>query len=345
MLRNLLRRILLLILLSPFFVQAEFKVGVITGFTGDWGAYGVANRKGIELADVGPDITFVYEDDQFQPAKTVAAFHKLVDFDKVSAVIIGDMVTAQAVAPIAKQKKIPILVWGNSDNAFRDNPFVLLLWTSAEVDFSALRQLVTRHEYKKIKAYTSAHTYSEAWGTAIESISSDNARERFSTEPSSFQVDILKLKKSSYDAVGICLSSGGNGLFIRQLRQLKISIPIFACNFIESSADILAAGSAMNGVSFAAPKLSEKFRGLYQSRVLKSDHIFSAAVFYDAAKIMAAALMNSQQEPLMARILSATIIDPAQSNLRIITTPHDSFLGFEFAEYKFIDGVIVEQLH
>jgi ABC-type branched-subunit amino acid transport system substrate-binding protein len=337
--------LLLQIFFSPLILNAEFKVGVITGFTGDWGAYGVANRRGIELAEVGQGISFVYEDDQFQPAKTVAAFHKLVDVDNVAAVIIGDTVTAQAVAPIAKHRKIPLLVWASADNAFKDNHFVLRLWTAAERDFSSLRRAVNSHGFKRVKAFTSAHTYSEAWGEAIESFSPDNTRERFTTEPTSFQVEILKLKKSSIDAVAVCLSSGGNGLFIRQMRQLKISFPIFACNFVESSADIAAAGSSINGVFFTAPKLSDKFTALYRSQFSISDHIFSAAVFYDAAKIIEAALKNNPQESLIERILETKISDTALSDLKIVASEDDYHLDFNFAEFLFVDGVIKEQVN
>jgi ABC-type branched-subunit amino acid transport system substrate-binding protein len=264
---------------------AQQKVGVLAGFTGDWGSYGVAYRHGIELADVGPKATFVYEDDGFLPAKSVSAFRKLLEVDKISSALVGDTVTAQAVAPIALRQKIPLLVWA-SGAKFANNPFVLRLWTADEKDLSFIGDEIKRRGYKRLALFTSTHTYSAAWARALMKQYPGSIWEDFSTNPDGFQSSIMKAKAGGFDAIGVCLGGGLNGRFAKQLRNLGLDTPLFGCNFIEASADIEAADGAFDGVWFTAPKLSPEFMTAYKTRFGFTDHVISAAVFHDAALLV-----------------------------------------------------------
>ena len=267
-------------------VIAQPNVGVIAGYTGVSGAYGQAYRRGIELADVGAKATFVYEDDEFLPAKTVSAFRKLVVVDKVSVVLVGDSVTAQAIAPIAMKQKVQMLAWASTDGAFVHNPYGLRLWSSSKKEFSFIGEQLRKLGYKRLALFTSTHPYTTAWAQALKGQFPASVWEDFSTNPDSFQSSIIKAKAGGFDAIGLCLGSGLNGRFAKQHRALRLDIPIFGCNFLESSADIQAAEGALDGVWFTAPKISGEFMNTYISRFGLSDHIVSAAVFHDAALLL-----------------------------------------------------------
>ena len=265
---------------------AQPKVGVLAGYTGDWGSYGQAYRRGIELADVGSKATFVYEDDGFLPAKTVSAFRKLLAVDKISAVLVGDSVTAQAISPIAMKQKIQLLAWASSDKGLGNNPYALRLWASNLKEFSFIGAQVKRHGFKKIALFTSTHTYTSAWAQALKEQFPESVWEDFSTTPDSFQSSIVKAKAGGFDAIGVCLGAGLNGRFAKQRRSLRVDIPLFGCNFLESSADIQAADGTLDGVWFTGPKLSQEFSKAYTTRFGSSDNVVSAAVFHDAALLV-----------------------------------------------------------
>ncbi|MEY4667901.1 MAG: hypothetical protein RL518_600 [Pseudomonadota bacterium] len=284
--RALLSTGILVLLCSP--AAAQQKIGVLAGYTGEWGGYGVAFRHGIEMADVGSKATFIYEDDGFLPAKSVSAFRKLLQVDKISAVLVGDTVTAQAIAPIAFKQKVTVLAWA-SGAKFTNNPHALRLWTSTDKDFSFTVHEIRRRGYKRLALFTSTHTYTTAWASALTEQFPDSAWEDFSSNPEGFQSSILKAKAGGYDAIGVCLAAGLNGRFAQQLRSLGIDIPLFGCNFIESSADIEAAHGAFDGVWFTAPKVSREFTTLYTERFGASDHLISAALFHDAALLVTGA--------------------------------------------------------
>lgn len=320
--RALLSTCIFVLLCSP--AAAQQKVGVLASYSGDWGAYGMAYRRGIELADVGSKATFIYEDDGFLPAKSVSAFRKLVEVDKISAVLVGDTVTAQAIAPIALKQRIPLLAWA-SGAKFADNPYALRLWTSNAKDFSFMAGEIKRRGYKKLALFTSTHTYTTEWARALTEQFPESAWEDFSTNPDSFQSLILKVKAGGFDAIGVCLAVGLNGRFAQQLRALRVDIPLFGCNFIEASADIEAANGAFDGVWFTAPKLSTEFLRSYTARFGKSDHLVSAAVFHDAALF----------------VTHATDRSFAIEGLREVNDDGDRHLDFDYQVLRFRGSQIV----
>ncbi|MEN9846789.1 MAG: hypothetical protein RIS36_1936 [Pseudomonadota bacterium] len=320
------------LLLSPLVVvlccataAAQQKIGVLASYMGDWGAYGVAYRHGIEMADVGAKATFIYEEDGFLPAKSVSAFRKLIQVDKISAVLVGDTVTAQAVAPIAMQRKIQMLGWAAGDGIFHGNPYVLSLWTSNHKDLSFMGQEIKRRGYKRLALFTSTHTYTALWAKALKAEFSGSVWEDFSTNPDSFKSSIMRAKAGGFDAIGVCLAGGLNGRFAKQLRALRIDIPLFGCNFIEASADIQAADGAFDGVWFTGPKLSQEFMTAYTARFGTTDHIISAATFHDAALLVT----GTTDKPF------------AIAGLREVNVDGDRHLDFDYQVLRFKGSRIV----
>jgi ABC-type branched-subunit amino acid transport system substrate-binding protein len=301
---------------------------VLAGFSGLGAEYGVAYRKGIELAPQKEGYSFIFEDDQFQAAKTVSAFNKLITIDNISAAFIGDTVTAQAVAPIAKTRKIPLYVWASSAGEFKGNPVVTRLWTNDEEDLGYTVQDLKSRKISRIALFTWTHTYADNWGKYIAERFPGSVQHRFDLEQASFQAEILRALKGEFDAIGVCLNSGQIGLFARQLRQLKNKKTFFTCNFVEATADIQAAAGALDGVFFTAPKVSADFRDRYLKSNGNTDHIFSAGIAHTAS------LLATNQ-------LNAEFAFPGT---RRITSPEgDSYLSFPFTRYRFYGSEIREE--
>jgi ABC-type branched-subunit amino acid transport system substrate-binding protein len=303
----------------------ENRVGVLASYVGEWGAYGQAYRNGIEMAEVGARTTFIYEEDGFLPAKSVAAFRKLVQHDKITAVIVGDTVTAQAVSPLAQKLKLPLFVWASSDRIFATNPYALRLWSSSSKDFGFVADEIRRRSYKKLALFTTTHTYATLWAQELESRFPGSRWHDFPSAPESFATHLLKAKSAGFDAIGICLSAGMNGRIARQARELRIGLPIFGCNFLESAADITVAGEAFDKVWFTAPKITPEFVSKYKQRFGVTDHVVSAAIFHDAALVMT----RMAERPFAIR------------GLREVNEDDDRHLDFDFEVLTFRGAEIV----
>lgn len=306
---------------------AENRVGVLASYVGEWGAYGQAYRNGIEMADVGAKATFIYEEDGFLPAKSVSAFRKLVQHDNITAVIVGDTVTAQAVSPLAQKLTLPLFVWAPSDRILASNPYALRLWSSSAKDFDFVADEVRRRGYKKLALFTTTHAYATVWAQELESRFPGSRWHDFPSAPESFATHLLKAKSAGVDAIGICLSAGMNGRIARQARELRIELPIFGCNFLESAADISVAGEAFNAVWFTAPKVTPEFVSKYKQRVGFTDHVVSAALFHDAALLMT----RTGGKPF------------AITGLREVNEGDDRHLDFDFEVLTFRGSEIVTQ--
>ena len=307
------------------FAVADPKIGVLASYSGEWGAYGQAYRQGIEMADVGDKATFIYEEDGFLPAKSVSAFRKLLDVDKISAVMVGDTVTAQAISPIAVKRKLPLFAWASGDRLLDNNPYGLRLWSSNAKDLTFVANEVARHGYKKLALFTSTHTYTALWAQELVERFPGSVWQDFSAMPESFQTYLVKAKTGGFDAIGVCLSSGLNGRLARQMRELRIDLPLFGCNFLEASADIQAAAGALDGVWFTAPKLSREFVHRYKERYGVTDHVVSAALFHDAALLAT----DTKDKPY------------AVSGVREVNDSGDRHLAFDFDVLRFKGSEIV----
>src|SRR5262245_46156569 len=93
----------------------ELKIGALLPLTGEAASYGVDCRQGVEVAvdearKKSIPVTMIYEDTKADPKEAVAAFNKLANVNKVSA-ILGDMFssTTLAIAPLAQQAGITLL--------------------------------------------------------------------------------------------------------------------------------------------------------------------------------------------------------------------------------------------
>ena len=94
------------------------KIGVIAPFSGPLGSYGREGLKGMKVAmqmqpylQNGDHIELVVVDDKNEPALTVKLLEKLVEADKVSAIItFSSSSPVLAMAKVADEYKTPILV-------------------------------------------------------------------------------------------------------------------------------------------------------------------------------------------------------------------------------------------
>ncbi|MGC9771324.1 ABC transporter substrate-binding protein [Fervidobacterium islandicum] len=109
--RKLLSFIVLLLALSIF---AEIKIGILLPLTGGISAFGDWTKKGIELAHkqkgtaLGEKITLVYADTRSEKTEAANAMARLIDKEKVVAVI-GEIASSNsmAAAEIAEARKVP----------------------------------------------------------------------------------------------------------------------------------------------------------------------------------------------------------------------------------------------
>jgi ABC-type branched-subunit amino acid transport system substrate-binding protein len=129
---------------------AKLKVGVITGLSGPAQVWGQSIQNGLDMGreESGCEtLRFLYEDDQFVPNKTVAAFKKLVESDRVDAIIVTSSTAGNTVAPLAE---IPLFAWASDPNVARGRKFVVRTWASSEKEGRILAKRAKLNGHQRV---------------------------------------------------------------------------------------------------------------------------------------------------------------------------------------------------
>ncbi|MBI4168146.1 MAG: ABC transporter substrate-binding protein [Candidatus Aenigmarchaeota archaeon] len=102
--------------------REEVKVGAVLALTGDYGVFGTAMQRGIEIAseelNAGRDIRYklIFEDDgNFEISRAVYASRKLVDVDNVDTAFVTAANEAKSISPIYEASKTPLIVLWDSN--------------------------------------------------------------------------------------------------------------------------------------------------------------------------------------------------------------------------------------
>ncbi len=101
----------------------EVKVGAVLALSGDYGVFGTAMQRGMEIAAEelnekgGIRYSIIFEDDgNFDIVRAVEASRKLVDVDKVDVSFLTAANEAKAVSPVFESGKTPLIVIWDSNN-------------------------------------------------------------------------------------------------------------------------------------------------------------------------------------------------------------------------------------
>lgn len=317
--------------------SARLKVGVINGYSGEWAAYGLSYQRGLLLAQVGEQVEFIYEDDQFSPAKTITAFNKLITHDQIDVVMVGDDGTAQAIAPLAQRHKIPLLAWaGTSHNL--SNPYTFRLWGLPQAEVDVVKRLVEKRGAKRLRALVSVHPYASFYGQSVCKALGEKCVgvDEFTVDPNDLRVNLLQAKAARLDGLVACLNPGLNGLLARQMREIGLSFTIFGCNFFENSIDWDAARGALDGAYFVAPMVAEEFRKLYEKETGSGAHLISAAIHYDSAKILArlSYLHGDRRGELIPALLSISDYQGVLGQFRALNENGDQHMVIRMRAYQ-----------
>jgi ABC-type branched-subunit amino acid transport system substrate-binding protein len=100
--------------------QETIKIGVVAPLTGPGAVFGTAMVKGVQLAlldlkDTKHKYELVIQDDGTNPGTAASAAQKLINIDKVQAILTSTSGTGNAVSPLAEKAKIPHICIGCSD--------------------------------------------------------------------------------------------------------------------------------------------------------------------------------------------------------------------------------------
>lgn len=267
-------------------------VGFIGGFSGPGQAYGEACKNGFELGlkdEGGRQLRVIYEDDQFDPKKTVAAFRKLVDFEHVQLVIVLGSSPAKSIAPLAERAKVPLIAWASDPSVATGRKYVVRSWARGDEEGKRIAQEAVQRGYGKLAFFSVTDDYSLSVRSGFaRSIPADQLviDEEVALDAQDFKPRILNLKRLAVDTIGLCVSVGQSGMFAKQATELGLRPRFFGCETLYDDRELEISQGALAGTWFVTGVISEKFRARYRSAYGNESVLSGAAIHYDIARVL-----------------------------------------------------------
>jgi branched-chain amino acid transport system substrate-binding protein len=293
------------------------KIGAILPLTGDAALYGNNAKEGIDLAVekvntqggvLNRKIIVVYEDSKADPKTGVAAFQKLMDFDKVQSVIgcVSSSVTL-ALAPLAEKNSIVVLSpAATSPKLSGAGKYIFRNWTSDTYEANVIADYaINTLKITRLGILYLNNDYGIGLVKAIENefIKKDKKvliTESFAQNQKDFRISLTKIKNLKIDALYIISYPEETINILRQIKELNFDAILLATSAFQDEMIIKNAGKTAEKVIFPYPVIPDTtstivadFKESFENKYHKKPGIVADTGF-DALIMIITAIKNEK---------------------------------------------------
>ncbi len=240
----------------------QTKIGVILPLTGNAASYGSQFKSGIELAaKQHPELSFIYEDSQFDNAQALTAFKKLTATNKISALFSFGGATCEVLNQEAKKLQLLHLAAGCNTAKFQDSDS-----SNFRLDVNESIAALKMAQYLKSKNIKSVGLVfvNNSWATTII----EYTRQAFKAaqiqipyeikfeEATSLNIrsELLKLKAQKPQLIFMISLPDLTPSVLKQMQELQLQLPIMSNISIENPEVVRLAKQAAEGISYLSVK-------------------------------------------------------------------------------------------
>ena len=275
----------------------KFKIGAILSLSGPAAPLGQSEQRSINLLKTqlgktginGTRVDFIILDDESDPAKATTAANKLVTQEKVCA-IIGCSSTGSTLAIIPSVQKAMIPVVAMAAGTRVTQPTQKWVFSVAPGDALVVQRILMyfKNEMKlhRIAILHDSNAYGTGGADEVKAQAPRNnitivANESYGSADTDMTAQLTKIGATNAQALLVWGTNPGPASVAKNMQQLGMKLPFVGSSGIANKTFITLAGSAANGVVFAASKLILPATIPAGSEWAKSVNSFSAA--YKAA--------------------------------------------------------------
>ncbi len=216
--------------------NGRIRIGVIVPLSGPAAAFGLPTQRAVDLAmshlsdDVRSKIEIVYGDDQLDTKQTVSVTQKLIDTDKVSAIVAWSSPTAVAASYVAERSGIPMVGLGNSPEINTNKQWVLRYMLGPVPQARAIVDLLLKGKYKKVAImWNQSDGPKSVHDELVKILPAEGftvvADESVMKGENDFKTSISKLRAAKPEVV-IAYISPQVGIFAKQAKDLRLDTPL-----------------------------------------------------------------------------------------------------------------------
>ncbi|MFH1149948.1 MAG: ABC transporter substrate-binding protein [Actinomycetota bacterium] len=248
-----------------------YKVGVVLSLSGPAAPLGQAEQRAIELLSKqiaedggidGTELEFLVHDDASDPQKANLAMSRLVDQEKVCAVIgCSTSGSTLAIAPTADSRMIPVVAMAAGTQLTQ--PVKKYLFSVAPSDSLVATRILEYYRDGGVDRIAILHD-SNAYGIGgADEVTrrapaygiTTVARESYGSADTDMTPQLTRIQDTSAQSLLVWGTNPGPAIIAGNMRQLGMTMPFVGSSGIANRTFIDLAGAASNGVVFAASKL------------------------------------------------------------------------------------------
>lgn len=257
--------------LSTTYAASVYKIGGIFSSTGASSFLGDPEKKTMEMmvdkinsagGIDGHMLEAVIYDSEGDPAKAVSAVNKLIHKDKVIA-IVGPSTTPTTLAVVnfVERAKIPLISCAAGINI--TSPVKPWVFKTAQSDRLAVSALYAHMEKKGVKTVgiiSVSNSFGESGLEQLVALAGDYGitivvKEGFGANDTDTTPQLTKIKGASPDAIICWGTNPGPAVVAKNLKQLKIDIPLYQSHGVASAKFIDLAGDAAENIVLPSGKI------------------------------------------------------------------------------------------
>lgn len=313
------------LLVAPSFTfaqaQSEIIIGHYASMTGGTAVFGTSADEGARLAIdeinakggvLGKKLKLVTEDTQSKPDEAVTAVQKLINQDKVVA-MIGEIASSRSIAaaPICQARRIPMLSPASTNpEVTKKGSYIFRACFIDPFQGTAMADFTMKSEKgpkaKRIAVfYDVKNDYSVGLRDFFKARVTANGgaitgEESYGEGDVDFRAQLTKLKATNPEAIWVPGYYQEVGLIIRQARELGITVPFMGGDGWDAETLSQIAGEGINGCFFSNHYSSDdpspdvqRFVTTYKARYNGKLPDAMAILGYDSILLMADAIQKA----------------------------------------------------
>jgi branched-chain amino acid transport system substrate-binding protein len=290
--------------------ENEIVIGEFGSLTGTTATFGISSKNGIDMAIdsinkaggvLGKQVRVIVEDDQGRPEEAQTVVTKLINSDRVVAVL-GEVASSRslAAAPVAQQNQIPMIspsstnpkVTEIGDYIFRVcfiDPFQGLVMAKFATNTLKVKNVAILRDIKNDYSVGLANVFIENFTKMGGTIVAD---ESYSEGDTDFSAQLTSLRSKRPEAIFIPGYYTEVGLIARQARSLGLNVPLLGGDGWDSPRLTEIGGAALNNSYFSnhystqdPSPVIQNFVKTYTERYGEAPDALAALAF-DAANIL-----------------------------------------------------------
>lgn len=317
--KNYILSIFIFLFADTICAQEKIKIGALLHLTGVYAQEGKAFLEGMELkleeinsqgGVNGIPLELEIEDTACEAKHSLSAIRKLLSENKeIKAVAVSSILEIKNTSQVFESNKIPALVlWDSTPEIDDMGEYVFAIGPWAP-DTGEKSSRFAYNTLKKKRAVIICNQHD--WGLAVsEYFKKDFVKrggevlqhEILNPDTTDFKATILKIKSLNPDVIYAPLNFGMS-VFARQLKQMKIEVPVMMSDNV-TQAEIDSAHGGMEGIYHSSVKDPEnqevtKLKESYLRKYKKDPKlILFNAWGYDAVGLFAEAIKNGKENSI-----------------------------------------------